>query len=172
MRFMWDNAVRFIGGAVRFLWDHVPPLRDAHDPVVALILWVVLFFAVGAGILTIPLDWSIADTLPVFGGIIVLLGSYFAARTLREIELDKATQMLASESRAVRAAGIHRLKTVFESTPRYRDYVETTFEAYVRKPPESDDDGARLANSILVKPDGSACAQEPSTAPAPGNGTN
>jgi hypothetical protein len=66
---------------------------------------------VGA-LLSLPFDYSLANMLPLLGGMIVVLGSYFAARTLRENELTQATLMLAGGNEAVRAAGVHRLATV------------------------------------------------------------
>jgi hypothetical protein len=130
-------------------WEQAPkPLRNAHDPTVALILWSVLFIATLGSILTIPFDFSVADMLPAFGGVIVLLGSYFAARTLGEGERDKATQMLASTSAAVRVAGVHRLGEVAKSVPRYRQYVRATLEAYGHEHPD-DEEASLLASSIL-----------------------
>jgi Zn-dependent protease with chaperone function len=138
------------GADVSITWEQAPArLRNAHDPPVALILWVVFILAVAGAALTRVFDWgSIPDTLTVFGGILVLLGSYFAARTLRETEADRAAQMLASESAAVRAAGVHRLKRLANETPRYRGYVKAALTAYVDEHPASER-GRTLASSTL-----------------------
>lgn len=108
-----------------WLWSRTPEyLRNAHDPVVALALWsLAVVGAIAAG-LSSCLGYSLADMLPVLGGVVVLLGSYFAARTLRDNELSQATQMLSSDREAVRLAGIYRLGTVAAGVPRFRTYVE------------------------------------------------
>ena len=138
-------------------WDLAPKrLRNAHDPPVALILWIVLFLSIIGSALTVGLEWgSIPDALTVFGGVVVLLGSYFAARTLRENEADRATQMLASTSDAVRVAGVHRLRTLARETPLYLDYVRATLQACAHESPgEPAGVLASAALKELPKPEG------------------
>lgn len=103
---------------------------NAHDPPVARLLWALVGIAVVGSVLSLPLDYSIADMLPPLGGLIVVLGSYFAARTLRENEVAQATLMLGGENDAVRIAGVHRLGTVAAETPRFRPYVAVTLGAF------------------------------------------
>jgi hypothetical protein len=126
--------------------------RTALDPTVAIALWGVGVAAVVAGATEWAIDgWPPNDVLPVFGGIIVLLGSYFAARTLSETERDRATQMLASEQPAVRVAGIYRLGEVATYHPRHREYVESALLAY-SPPSDSDDRYAHgLASALLAE---------------------
>lgn len=112
---------------VAWLWNHpFKRLRNAHDPVVAAVLWSLAAVAAVASVLSLISGWySLADMVPVLGGVIVMLGSYFAARTLRDNELGQATQMLSSDSEAVRLAGIYRLGLVGAGVPRFRPYVMT-----------------------------------------------
>lgn len=65
----------------------------------------ILAALIGGG-LSIPCSYSLTDLLPPLGGLIVVLGSYFAARTLRENEVAQSTQMLAGGNEAVRIAGV------------------------------------------------------------------
>lgn len=107
--------------------------HDAHDPVVARVLWLVAGAAVVGAICSAfswPLDFALADILAPLGGVIVLLGSYFAARTLRDNEIVQATQMLESEREAVRVAGVGRLWAVGKGVPRFRKQVRDTLEAF------------------------------------------
>jgi hypothetical protein len=124
-------------------------LRKANDPTVARILWALIFAALVAGALTIPTDWSINDLLPLFGGAIVLLGSYFAARTLLDNEITQATQLLASPCSAVRVAGIYRLGKVADAAPHYRGYVRATLSAYISQD-SGDEVGTRRARAVLA----------------------
>lgn len=61
------------------LWNRAPEyLRNAHDPVVALALWGLAGAGVIGAVLSPILGYSLADMLPVLGGVVVMLGSYFA----------------------------------------------------------------------------------------------
>ncbi len=125
-------------------WFHT-----ALDPTVLVALWGVAVAAVLAGAAGGLFDWwSVKDLLPVFGGIIVLLGSYFAARTLSETERDRATQMLASEQAAVRIAGVYRLGEVATYHPRHREYVESVLRTYLAT---EDQHARRLASALLAE---------------------
>ena len=126
-------------------------------------LWVVFVLAMlSVGYTVVSDRGSISDTLTVFGGILVLLGSYFAARTLRENEADRATAMLAADSVAVRVAGVDRLRSLAKETPRYRAYVQTTLAAYVDDRPASER-GCQLASSTLSELAGSDDASSDKT---------
>lgn len=109
-------------------------MRNAHDPPVARILWGLIAAAFLGALLSLPFDYSLANLLPLLGGVILVLGSYFAARTLRENEVTQATQMLAGGNEAVRAAGVHRLASVAAETPRFRPYVTVALQAFVAEP--------------------------------------
>ena len=105
-------------------------MSTAHDPPVARLLWGLIVVAAVGAVLSRPVGYSVVDLLPP-GGVLVVLGSYFAARTLRENEVAQATQMLAGDNEAVRIAGVHRLGTVAGLAPRYRPYAKTTLGAFV-----------------------------------------
>lgn len=122
-----SNRVRGILGCVWALRRGIP---TAHDPLVALILWALIIAAVAGGLLSLWCSYLLTELLPPFGGLIVVLGAYFAARTLRENEVAQSTLMLAGENDAVRIAGVHRLGTVAAQTPRFRPYVEVTLRAF------------------------------------------
>jgi hypothetical protein len=95
-----------------------------------LILWGLIITAVVGGILSRWCGYSLADMLPPLGGLVLVLGAYFAARTLRENEVAQSTLMLAGENDAVRIAGVYQLGTVAAQTPRFRPYVEVTLRAF------------------------------------------
>lgn len=123
-------------------------MRNAHDPPVARLLWGLIVLALIGGFLSLRFDYSLTDMLPLLGGVIVVLGSYFAARTLRENEVAQATLMLAGDNDAVRIAGVHRLGTVAAETPRFRPYAIVTLQAFAGE----DANGARprvLAEAVL-----------------------
>jgi hypothetical protein len=125
-------------------------LRRAHDPTVGLILWAVAILATAAAVvLGLWCAVSVIDTLTVFGGVLVLLASYFAARTLTETEADRATQMLASPSGAIRVAGIYRLHELMQHVPRYQDYVRKTLAAYLDEVNDQDP-GYATATQIVA----------------------
>jgi hypothetical protein len=131
-----DERIGFKERFVAWLWNHpFKRLRNAHDPVVAAVLWSLAAAALVAAVLSPILGYSLADTVPVLGGVVVMLGSYFAARTLRDNELGQATQMLSSESEAVRLAGIYRLGLVGAGVPRFRVYVLTALSGVVAGDP-------------------------------------
>jgi hypothetical protein len=112
-------------------------LRDAHDPVVAAALWFIVGAAVVGAVFSAfswPMDFGLADILPPLGGAIVLLGSYFAARTLRDNEIVQSTQMLQSEREAVRVAGVGRLWAVGKGVPRFREQIRDTLQAFASDP--------------------------------------
>jgi hypothetical protein len=103
--------------AVRGLW------RDSQDPPVARILWV-LIVAGGVGIAASPiLHYPISGMLPILGGLVVILGSYFAARTLRDNEMVHAIEMLDSDEESVQLMGIYTLGRVAKVAPMYRPFV-------------------------------------------------
>ena len=94
--------------------------------------------------------FELVKMLPVLGSVVVLLGSYFAARTLRDNELAKATEMLGDEALAVRIAGIHQLGSIGMSVPRFRKYAQLTLYAFVEETGESKDVKARdFAKNVL-----------------------
>jgi hypothetical protein len=87
-------------------WWVLGLFRGAHDPVVALALWALALAGVAA--IAGSAQWwhfELVKVLPVLGSVVVLLGSYFAARTLRDNEVAKATEMLGNSALAVRVAG-------------------------------------------------------------------
>lgn len=98
-------------------------MRNASDPTVARILWGLIVAGLLGALLSIPCAYSIADLLPILGAVTVLLGSYFAARTLRENEVDRATIALDSTRPSVRVAGVYRLGRVAIDAPKYGEYV-------------------------------------------------
>ena len=98
----WMRRIR------RKLWER--GLSTAHDPPVARLLWGLIVVAAVGAVLSRPVGYSVVDLLPPLGGVLVVLGSYFAARTLRENEVAQATQMLAGDNEAVRIAGVHRVR--------------------------------------------------------------
>lgn len=128
-------------------------MRNAHDPPVARILWGLIGVAVVGALLSLPFDYSLANLLPLLGGAIVVLGSYFAARTLRENEVTQATLMLGGANDAVRAAGVHRLATVAAETPRFRPYVTVALEAFAAEAANGDRPRL-LAVAVLAELDG------------------
>lgn len=114
-------------------WMLVPsPVRRSHDPVIALALWALALAGVAA-IAASACRWhfELVKMLPVLGSVVVLLGSYFAARTLRDNELAKATEMLSSSALAVRVAGIYQLGLIGMSVPRFREHVQLTLCGFV-----------------------------------------
>jgi hypothetical protein len=93
--------------------------------------------------------------LPVLGGVVVLLGSYFAARTLRDNELSKATEMLGSSAPSVRIAGVHQLGIIGMNVPRFRQYAELTLRGFVQGDAEFEDEASRrFALAVLRQLDG------------------
>lgn len=123
-------------------------MRNAHDPPVARILWGLIAVAAVGALLSLPFDYSLANLVPLLGGVIVILGSYFAARTLRENEVNQATLMLAGANEAVRAAGVHRLATVASETPRFRPYVTVALQAFAAETANGDRP-RKLATAVL-----------------------
>jgi len=87
--------------------------------------------------------------LPPLGGLVVVLGAYFAARTLRENEVAQSTLMLAGENDAVRIAGVYQLGTVAAQTPRFRPYVEVTLRAFVGE--GANRTGPRTLAEVILK---------------------
>lgn len=144
----WDRVSQSFGK----LWG-LPRMSTAHDPPVARILWALIAAAFIGSVLSWPFDYSLADLLAPLGGVIVVLGSYFAARTLRENEVAQATQMLAGDNEAVRIAGVYRLAAVAGEAPRFRPFVTVTLRAFARE--NENGPGAReLAEAALEKLDG------------------
>jgi hypothetical protein len=139
--------------AVKWAWGQYKRLfRTAQDPTVAAALWAVLGAAALAAAAVPVLELSsVKGMLPAFGGMIVLLGSYFAARTLSENERDKATQMPASECGAVRVAGLYRLGELATYIPLHREYVEAALVAYGAEPLEHDECARKLASTLLAE---------------------
>ena len=128
-------------------------MSSAHDPPVARLLLGLIVAAVIGAVLSWPFDYSVADLLPPLGGVIVVLGSYFAARTLRENEVVQATQMLAGDNDAVRIAGVHRLGLVAGLAPYFRPYAKATLRAFVGE--ERNGLGPRtLAEAVLEELEG------------------
>ena len=106
-------------------------IRDAQDPTVAGVLWIIVVAGLVAIGLAIRTDFALKDGLPVLGGLLVLLTAYFAARTLRGNEFSQAVQMLATKASAVQVAGVLRLAELGRSARRDRETVPkilTTFE--------------------------------------------
>lgn len=123
-------------------------MRQASDPTVASILWGLIVAALLGTLLSIPCGYSIADMLPIFGAVTVILGSYFAARTLRENEVDRATNALDAARSSVRVAGICRLGIVAIDAPRYLEYVRRTLNAIVAEE-TNEQQVKRAAESVL-----------------------
>jgi hypothetical protein len=89
-----------------------------------------------ASLLTIPFDYSLTEVLPAGGAVVVLLGSYFAARTLRDAEVSKALELLNGDTSSVRVAAVHRLAIIAMRTPKYRSNIELTLRALVASDPD------------------------------------
>ena len=119
---------------MRFPWRLVPaPARRSHDPVIALALWALAAAGVVAIIGSACLwHFELVKMLPVLGSVVVLLGSYFAARTLRDGEVAKATEMLGSGAPAVRVAGIHQLGLIGMSVPSYKTHAPLALRGIVQ----------------------------------------
>lgn len=131
------------------VWEYSPKsVRGAHDPVVALALWSLVGAAAGGALLSLPFNYSMADMLPVLGGVVFLLGSYFAARTLRDNEIVQATKMLEAETQAVRIAGVYRLGTVAAAVPRFRWYGMAALHGLVAEE-EDGQPARRLAEEVI-----------------------
>jgi len=118
--------------------------RRAADPTVAAILWAVAFAGVVAACLTLPFDYSLTEMLPAMGGVVVLLGSYFAARTLRDGEVAKALELLNGNTPAVRVAAVHRLAIIAMRTPKYRSNIVLTLRAFAAGSDSDDEDARRI----------------------------
>ena len=137
---------------MRFPWRLVPaPARRSHDPVIALALWALAAAGVVAIIGSACLwHFELVKMLPVLGSVVVLLGSYFAARTLRDGEVAKATEMLGSGAPAVRVAGIHQLGLIGMSVPRFRKHAQLALCGFVEGSTDpSDRNSAEFAKDVL-----------------------
>lgn len=136
-----------------FPWNRVPErVRMAHDPVIALALWVLgLAGTVAVLVSLLPGSFSLKEALPVLGAVVVLLGSYFAARTLRDNELTRATEMLGSDSPAVQLVGIHQLGQIGMYVPKFRKDAQLAICAFLGDSLETGNDVAshRLARKVL-----------------------
>jgi hypothetical protein len=124
----------------------------AHDPVVALVLWGLGFVGIlAAAISLLVWHFPLEKMLPVLGGGVVLLGSYFAARTLRDGELWRATEMLGSDSLAVRLVGVHQLGQIGTGVPRFRKHSQLALRGFLADPSEArrDEASRRLARKVL-----------------------
>ncbi len=135
-----------------FPWDRMPlQARMAHDPVVALALWALGISGVAAALVSLYIwPFPLVEMLPLLGGVVVLLGSYFAARTLRDNELAKATEMLGDDSLAVRIAGIHQLGLIGMSVPRFRTYAKFVLCGFLADSSDDENEGSRsLACEVL-----------------------
>lgn len=136
------------------LWTLVPPpARRSHDPLIAVALWALgLAGAVAVGGSALWWHFELVKMLPVLGGVVVLLGSYFAARTLRDNEVTKATEMLGSDAPAVRIAGIHQLGLIGMNIPRFRTHAQLSLRSYVENSGDSHDkQSVKFARDILAQ---------------------
>ncbi len=130
-------------------WSVFRPFRGAHDPVVALALWALAL----AGIVAIVgsacwWHFELVKMLPVLGSVVVLLGSYFAARTLRDSEVAKATEMLGNSALAVRVAGIHQLGLIGMNVPRFRKHAQLALCGFVESSSDQDVKDQEHENSV------------------------
>ncbi len=108
-------------------------LNKADDPLVAGVLWCLAL----ATVVAVVLPWRLTSysakeigdvVLKVAGGILLLLSSYFAARTLKQTRADQrtgrileATQLLADVSVSVRFGAISVLLNLAESSKGLRE---------------------------------------------------
>ena len=124
----------------------------AHDPVIALALWGLgLAGIVTAAVSLLVWPFPLEKMLPVLGGVVVLLGSYFAARTLRDGELSRATEMLGSDSLAVRLVGVHQLGQIGMYVPRFRKYTQLALCGFLADSSDArcDEASRTLASEVL-----------------------
>lgn len=154
---LWNSGTvkRLWGGLwgwVKFPWGLVPsPVRRAHDPVVALALWALALAGIAA-IVGSACRWhfELVKMLPVLGSVVVLLGSYFAARTLRDNEVAKATEMLGSSELPIRVAGVHQLGLIGMNVPRFRKYAQLTLCGFVETSSDPNDKSSvEFAKDVL-----------------------
>jgi len=94
--------------------------------------------------------FELVKMLPVLGSVVVLLGSYFAARTLRDSEVAKATEMLGSSALAVRVAGIHQLGLIGMNVPRFRKHAQLALCGFVESSLAANDkNSVEFAKDVL-----------------------
>jgi len=113
-------------------------VRNADDPLVAIVLWMIAAGTIAALVFAPSITGLSGGeardaVLKGAGGTLLLLSSYFAARTLKQTRTDQrtgrilqATELLASESTAVQRGAISVLVDIAESSKGRREQKQVT----------------------------------------------
>jgi hypothetical protein len=168
------NGDRNLKDAIEEPFRRVPVIKDAADPVVAGVLWLVVILTVAgvalAGTVIFPHDKDArSHIIQLAGGMIVILGAYFTARrlvagqtqqyverlgaTLALLDSDhEATRIGAIkllQGMAVEGAGLPRNSGGIESAGAWQAAIQQALKAVADNPAEMGNTAASLATQTL-----------------------